>query len=152
MHKIDDIAILSADGIAPKNFLGTGYPLSLATGFGEMRYYPKETFKGFFCGANIGFGIFRMNKNIYPEFITGYKKNPDSIFVGQALLAGLTIGWSFNLPKNWGIEIFWGGGYTRSEYEAYTPKEDGSVTYREWNASAEWLPGYKGGVFITYCF
>jgi hypothetical protein len=137
---------------APKNFMGTGYPLSLGTGFAELRYYPVRTFKGFFCAANVGFGIFRMNKNIYPKFITGYEKNPDSIFVGQSLLTGLTIGWSFNLPKCWGIEIFWGGGYTLSGYESYTPMEDGGISHREWNKSAEWLPAYKGGVCVSYTF
>lgn len=130
---------------APKNFLWTGYPLSLGTGFVELRYYPKKTFRGFFCAANVGYGIFRMNKNIYPKFIFGYETNPNTIFVGQALFAGITIGWSFNLPNNWGIEVFWGGGYERSEYESYTHSDDGSIRYREWNASAEWLPGYRGG-------
>ncbi|MEG2061049.1 MAG: DUF3575 domain-containing protein, partial [Alistipes sp.] len=53
---------------APKNFLGTGYPCSLALMYGEFRYYPKEVFRGFFCGVHVGGGVYRLNKNILPIF------------------------------------------------------------------------------------
>jgi hypothetical protein len=144
---------------APRNFLGTGYPLSLAASFGEFRYYPKEVFKGFYCAANVGFGVYRMNKNVYP-FKWGsslnYMKDPRSVMVGQNLMAGATLGYVFTFKRNdhWGIEISWGLGWQGSTYEAYTPKDDGSKDFNhvELNGSGEWLPAYKGGVFISYRF
>lgn len=39
---------------APRNYLGTGYPCSLALMYGEFRFYPKAVFKGFFGGVHIG--------------------------------------------------------------------------------------------------
>ncbi|MEG0807816.1 MAG: DUF3575 domain-containing protein, partial [Alistipes sp.] len=62
---------------APKNFLGTGYPCSLALMYGEFRYYPKEVFRGFFCGVHVGGGVYRLNKNLLPIF--SYQQNPASI-------------------------------------------------------------------------
>lgn len=134
---------------APENFLGTGYPCSMALMYGEFRYYPKEVFKGFFFGAHIGAGVYRLNKNILPIF--GYLKNPNSIQVGQNLIIGLTVGYHFTFNRHWGLEVVAGYGRQYSTYESYTHKEDGSVVYSSLNGSAEYMPT-KVGLLITYRF
>lgn len=134
---------------APENFLGTGYPCSLALMYGEFRYYPKEVFKGFFGGVHIGAGVYRLNKNVLPIF--GYLKDPNSIQVGQNLIVGLTVGYHFTFNKHWGLEVVIGYGRQYSTYESYTTKEDGTVTYRSLNGSAEYLPT-KAGLLVTYRF
>ncbi len=141
---------LEALGIlAPHNFLGTGYPCSLVAAYAEFRFYPKQVFRGFFCGVHTGLAAYRLNKNILPIF--GYKKDPASIHVGQAFLAGITAGYSFVLNKHWGLEISLGYGRQFSTYEAYTPQEDGTISHRELNGSAEYMPT-KGGILISYRF
>lgn len=132
-----------------KNFLGTGYPLSLAATWGEFRYYPKKVFKGFFAAPNAGWGVYRLNKNIYP--FMPYLKDKKSIFVGQNMMCGLTLGWVFSIGERWNIELSLCGGYQISYYESYTPDKNGVISHRTWNASAEWL-AYKGGVFVGYKF
>lgn len=134
---------------APENFLGTGYPCSLALMYGEFRFYPKEVFKGFFCGVHIGGGVYRLNKNILPIF--GYLKDPNSLQVGQNLIVGLTAGYHFSLSKHWGLEVVVGYGRQYSTYESYTHKDDGTVLYRSLNGSAEYLPT-KAGLLVTYKF
>ena len=134
---------------APRNYLGTGYPCSLALMYGEFRFYPKAVFKGFFCGVHIGGGVYRLNKNILPIF--GYLKEPKSIQVGQNVIVGLTVGYHFTFTKHWGLEIVAGYGRQFSTYEAYTPQKDGTVLHRELNGSAEYLPT-KAGVLVTYRF
>lgn len=134
---------------APENFLGSGYPCSLALLYGEFRYYPKKVFKGFFCGLHIGGGVYRLNKNIIPIF--GYLKDSNSIQVGQNLIVGLTAGYHFTFNRHWGLEVVIGYGRQYSTYESYTTKEDGTVTYRSLNGSAEYLPT-KAGLLVTYRF
>lgn len=134
---------------APRNYLGTGYPCSLALMYGEFRFYPKVVFKGFFCGVHIGGGVYRLNKNILPIF--GYLKEPKSIQVGQNIIVGLTVGYHFTFNKHWGLEIVAGYGRQFSTYEAYTPQKDVTVLHRELNGSAEYLPT-KAGVLVTYRF
>lgn len=134
---------------APKNFLGTGYPCSLGIMYGEFRFYPKEIFKGFFCGLHIGGGVYRLNKNLLPIFCD--LKDPNSIQVGQNLIVGLTAGYHFSLSKHWGLEVVVGYGRQYSTYESYTHKDDGVVLYRSLNGSAEYLPT-KAGLLVTYKF
>lgn len=134
---------------APRNFIGTGHPCSLALMYGEFRFYPKEVFKGFFCGVHTGGGVYRLNKNILPIF--GYLKDPNSLQVGQNLIVGLTAGYHFSLSKHWGLEVVVGYGRQYSTYESYTHKDDGVVLYRSLNGSAEYLPT-KAGLLVTYKF
>ncbi|MEG1555145.1 MAG: DUF3575 domain-containing protein [Bacteroidales bacterium] len=141
---------IEAIGIfAPRNFLGTGYPCSMAVTYGEFRFYPKQVFKGFFCGVHTGWAVYRLNKNLLP--IYGYLKDPNSIHVGQALIVGFIVGYNIILNKHWGLEISLGGGRQFSTYESYTPKADGTSAHRELNGSAEYLPT-KGGILVNYRF
>lgn len=141
---------LEALGIlAPQNFLGTGYPCSMAAAYAEFRFYPKQVFRGFFCGAHTGLSVYRLNKNILPIF--DYKKDPASVQVGQAFLAGITVGYGFVFNRHWGLELSLGYGRQFSTYEAYVPQKDNTVAYRALNGSAEYIPT-KGGVLISYRF
>lgn len=117
--------------------------------YGEFRYYPKEVFRVFFCGVHIGAGVYRLNKNVLPIF--GYLKDPNSIQVGQNLIVLLVVCYRFAFNKYWALEVVVGYGRQYSTYESYTTKEDGTVTYRSLNGSAEYLPT-KAGLLVTYRF
>lgn len=135
-----------------KDFLGTGKPLVLGAGFAEMRYYPKQVFKGFYVGPNIGFGAYKLNKGLVLRYTDDY--NYDCYQVGSNLMTGLTIGYTFNINEHWSIEASWSGGFQHSRYTGFkrdTP-DDPYVMYVDVNGSAEWPPFYKGGIFIAYRF
>ncbi len=119
-------------------------PVNLGMTFVESRYYPIETFRGFFVGPNVGFAFFCMTKGIHPMFWGAYS---DAYQVGHNYMLGVTIGYSFTLTKNWGIEISLGGGYQNTTYQGHN-LSDGSM-YIDWNESAEWLP-YKAALNIVY--
>lgn len=149
---------------ANSNFLKTDKPFSESAVWLELRYYPRNTFSGFFAAGNVGYSVYRVNKNIVPEVFTGYKKGPGSVGVGQCVMAGVTLGWHFKLSERWGLEASMGGGIQGSGYEEhkYAPydgfvyndisyKKGEIYSYDEWNKSAEWLI-YKAGLFATYKF
>ncbi len=119
-------------------------PFNLGMAFVESRYYPIETFRGFFAGANVGFGFYCMTKGVHPTYWGSY---PDSYQVGHNYMLGFTLGYSFTLTKHWAIELAIGGGYQNSTYEGHN-LSDGSM-YIGWNESAEWLL-YKGALNIVY--
>lgn len=130
----------------PYGFLGSKYPLTLGTTFGEFRYYPKKAFHGFFVAANAGWGVYRLSKGLAPGYNGAY---PDSYQVGSNMMFGATIGYAFCIGKHWSIEINWGAGWQGSTYEGYN--NDGTQ-YVGLNKSGEWLPAYKGGIFVGYRF
>lgn len=119
-------------------------PVVMAMTFVEGRYYPVESFRGFFVGPNLGFSAWTLSKGIHPMYWGDYANNYQ---VGYNFMAGITIGYAFTLTKHWGIEISLGGGYQAGFYEGHY-KSDGSM-YIGWNGSSEWLP-YKAAVNIVY--
>lgn len=132
--------------------LGTGKPFVLGATFGEMRYYVKRAFDGFYCGACIGWGVYKLNKGLVLRYTEQY--NDDSYQQGSNLMVGATIGYQFNINKHWSIEASWSGGFQHSVYEGYRrdkPDEDYKM-YVGRNASAEWPPLFKGGIFVAYRF
>ena len=134
------------------NFLGTGKPLVLGSSFFEFRYYPKEEFKGFFVAPNIGWGVYKLNKGLVLRYTDDY--DYDCYQQGSNIMAGLTIGYTFNLNEKWSIELAWGGGFQHSRYSGYERENDNEPyeMYVGLNSSAEWPPFYKGGIFIGYRF
>lgn len=134
------------------NFLGTGKPFVLGSGFLEFRYYPRFAFRGFFIGPNMGFGVYKLNKSLVLGFKDSY--NWDCYHQGCNLMVGATIGYQWNVNKHWSIEVVWGGGFQESKYEAYHRDKNDELYVMSvgLNASAEWLALYKGGVFIGYRF
>ncbi len=145
VHNNITVALESFACFAPKGFLFTKIPLTIATAFVEGRYYPIQSFRGFFVGPNIGYGVWRLSKGIVPAYWHTY---PNEYQVGSNFMAGLTLGYQFTLTKHWGLELSWGGGYSISLYEGHR-SSDGSM-YVGLNKSGEWLPAYKGAVNIIY--
>lgn len=135
-----------------QNFLGTGKPLVLGSTFAEFRFYPRAAFNGFFIAPNIGFGVYKLNKGLVLRYTDSYDN--DSYQQGSNIMAGITIGYQWNINKHWSIEVMWGGGFQHSRYEGYkrdNPDED-YYMYAKLNSSAEWPPFYKGGIFVGYRF
>lgn len=134
------------------NFLGSGKPLVLGATFGEFRYYIKKAFDGFYFGPNIGWGVYKLNKGLVLRYTDQYSN--DSYQQGSNLMVGATIGYQYNIGKHWSIEVSWSGGFQQSVYEGYHREKPGEdyVMYTARNASAEWPPLYKGGIFIGYRF
>lgn len=147
--KVFDRGTVQLEGIGifyPSGFLGSDKPLTLGATFGEFRYYPKKAFQGFFAGANAGWGVYRLTKSLSPGYAGTY---PDSYQVGNNMMFGLTLGYTFHIGKHWSIEACWGAGWQDSTYEGFN--YDGS-RYVTLNGSGEWLPIYKGGIFVGYRF
>ena len=143
---------------AGSNFLGTGYPLQMGSFFVEGRYYFKQVFHGFFLAPNVGAGAFCLNKNILHKFFgwspdLDYKKNENSIQTGANLMAGLTLGYVHTFKKNphWSVEINWSLGRQWARYEEHLYDENGTPTgHVPVNGSAEYMPFYRGGIFVAY--
>ncbi len=134
------------------DFLGTGKPFVLAATFGEFRFYLKKAFDGFYFGPNIGWGVYKLNKGLVLRYTDQYKG--DSYQQGSNIMVGLTIGYQYNINRRWSVEVSWSGGFQHSVYDGYRrsspDQEYKSYTYRD--ASAEWPPLYKGGIFLVYRF
>ena len=142
---------------AAENFLGTGYPLQIGAAFVEARWYPKGVFRKFFLAPNVSGGAFRLNKNILHKFFgwasdLNYKKHEDAVHVGHNFMGGVTLGYVFTFPKNphWSIEANWSFGRQWAKYESYTPFDDNLIHHEELGGSAEYLPFYRGGIFVAY--
>ena len=142
---------------AAENFLGTGYPLQMGAAFVEARWYPSGVFRKFFLALNLGGGAFRLNKNILHKFFgwapdLNYKKHENAVHVGHNYMGGLTLGYVFTFPKNphWSIEANWSFGRQWAKYESYTPFDDNLIHHEELGGSAEYLPFYRGGIFVAY--
>ncbi len=134
------------------DFLGTGKPFVLGAGFLEFRYYPRFAFSGFYVAPNVGFGVYKLNKGLVLRYTDQYKG--DEYQQGSNVMAGLTIGYHWNIDEHWSIEFSWGGGFQQSVYQGFRRYSDDEpyVEYAGRNASAEWPPLYKGGIFVGYRF
>lgn len=134
------------------DFLGTGKPFVLGSGSLEFRYYPRAAFSGFYVAPNVGFGVYKLNKGLVLRYTDEYKG--DCYQHGSNVMAGITLGYQWNIDHHWSIEVAWGGGFQQSVYQGYRrdSKEDPYEMYVDRNASAEWLPLYKGGIFLGYRF
>ena len=168
-----------------RNCLGTGVPLTLATTFLEGRYYLRQAFRGLYAGPNLGYGVWKMNKDIAP----GYSYGHSSVQYGSNVMMGLSVGYQWVLSPRWSLDFLWGLGWQHAIYEgysagttiyvqdadgqyvplsqttylvngtvatptseAYLPYRDSSISADALNKSSEWMPVYKGGLFVTYRF
>lgn len=130
----------------PNGFLGTQKPISLIMGFLQARYYPKEVFKGFFVGVNVGYGYYRMARAIIPNY---WHENYNGIdHKGWNIMTGLSLGWSFPIKKHWGIEPFVSTGYTYAKYDNYIGNNLSSFE----KARNAYVFAYNGGVYFYYKF
>ncbi len=110
-------------------------PLHFGIFMNEVRWHPKETFKGWYLGPTVGMQGFYMSKD--------NEKNCK----GWGILMGLTAGYQWQVSKRLLLEAFLGYGWQHSWYVGYDQKT-GEEKY-PYNKSAEWLP-YKIGLNIGY--
>lgn len=145
VHKNITVALEGIGIFYPKGFgkLIDG-PAVAAMTFIESRYYPSQSFRGFFVGPNIGFSAWTLSKGAHPMYWGNYAH---AYQTGYNFMAGITLGYAFTLTRHWGIEVSVGGGYQCGYYEGHF-KSDGSM-YIGWNGSAEWIP-YKAALNIVY--
>lgn len=150
--QLEGLGVISSD-----NYLGTGYPLQMWSCFLEPRWYPKRVFNGFFLGANVGSGAFRLNKNILYKFFgwspdLNYKKYEHSVQIGANLMAGITLGYTYTFKCNphWAVEANWSMGRQWAIYEDYLYKDEKVDHHIPNNGSAEYMPFYRGGIYISY--
>ena len=105
----------------------------------EVRYYPKQAFRGFYAAPLIGYDSYLMSKP------TDHTAN--DIQQGVGIGVGLTLGYSLPIAKRWSLDFYLGGVWHHGWYHGW--HKDTGESYVGWNKSAEWLP-YKVGVTFAY--
>lgn len=107
----------------------------------EFRYYPKQSFKGFYVGAYAAFDSYNVSK---------WDHNSNELQHGVGISLGLTLGYQLAIAKRWNMDFYLGGGWHHGWYwgERRLP-EGGTEMYAPWNKSGEWIP-YKAGVTFAY--
>tara|TARA_B110000438_G_scaffold16833_1_gene15738 strand:- start:4563 stop:5135 length:573 start_codon:yes stop_codon:yes gene_type:complete len=113
--------------------------------FPEIRYYFNEVNDGFYLGAHIGYGMFKLSKSSSYALSNRYQ-------YGYIIFTGLTTGYQWKFKEKWLLDIFLGGGWSKATYEGFDRVSgirydiDSNV-----NFSAQSLP-YRGGIMIGYRF
>lgn len=130
---------------AYRNFLGLGYPFLATIGFVDCRYYIKGGMKGFFVGASVGSGVWKMSRTMLTQPLKS-QSYPIPYDVGTSVFSGASIGYKFLFKERWGLEISATGGFVHGMHEGYNAH---GVKVFNSNATAEWLP-YKGGIYLSY--
>lgn len=114
----------------------------------EARYYFKETFKKWYIGANIGLGVYDIQKWNY--------WNTNKFQRGFNIMVGAVVGYQMNIDKKWNLDFFIRGGLSQGFYHGYyfDPNTQSYIRYdgaKKWNKSGEWTP-YGGGIMLSYLF
>lgn len=104
----------------------------------EVRFYPKEVFKGFYVGGYVAYDTYKLSKWDHPK---------TEVQHGIGLAVGLTLGWQIDIARRWGMDFYVGGGWHHGWY--YGVDELTGKRYADWNSSGEWVP-YKAGVSFIY--
>ena len=108
----------------------------------EFRYYTKEAGKGFFVGAHIGGGAFKIQKWTY--------RNTDLYEEGYTVLYGVTLGYQFIVSPKFNLEVFAGGGSSQGFYKGYYISTNERYDFaKDYNKSGEIIP-YRGGLMLVY--
>ena len=118
-------------------------PYQFATLTPEIRYHFKENTNGFYVGAHIGGGIFKIQKwGGYAE-LNEYQK-------GFSYFVGATIGYQKKITEKIALDIFLGGGNHQAYYKGYIMGTDERYeNAKDYNKSGEFLP-YRGGIMFCY--
>lgn len=119
-----------------------GRPFMGAQFISGVRYYPKQSFKGFYVGGDFSFDVYKLSKWDHASFDVQH---------GIGYYLGLTLGYQLPIAKRWNMDFYAGGGWHLGKYWGETLSPDGgcSTMYAPWNASGEWIP-YKLGVTFAY--
>ncbi|WP_306352525.1 DUF3575 domain-containing protein [Flavobacterium sp. '19STA2R22 D10 B1'] len=119
-----------------------GAPFQLLIVIPEVRYHFNEKYNGFYVGAHVGGGAFRLQKWNY--------NNTNKYQKGYNYYVGATIGYQWKLSDKWLLDAFVGGGTQQGAYKGYYIGTDERYeTAKNYNKSGEWLP-YRGGLMIAY--
>jgi hypothetical protein len=117
-------------------------PLQIIMITPEIRYHFKESLEGFYTGAHIGVGAFKVQKWNYSD--------TDEYQEGINYYIGITVGYKQKLSEKVMLDFFLGAGSIQSFYKGYITETgeryDGAQGY---NKSGEFLP-YRGGIMICY--
>lgn len=140
-----------------KSFMGKYAQVYMASV--EARYYFNEAFKHFYVGGNLHFARFFIQKYgywsddpyQYHEDSPIYKTS-DLYQDGFSIMAGVTVGYQWQINDHWNLDLYVGGGHSEGFYKAFVKGTD--IRYDEYptgkyNRSGEWVP-YKGGLMISY--
>ncbi|WP_346883379.1 DUF3575 domain-containing protein [uncultured Algibacter sp.] len=119
-----------------------GVPYKFALLFPEFRYYTRRSGNGFFVGAHVGGGRYKLQK--WNHDVSGDYQDGYSVFYG------ISLGYQFEISNRINLELFIGGGNQQGYYKAYSLKTgertDGATDF---NKSGEFLP-YRGGLMLVY--
>lgn len=108
----------------------------------EIRFYPKQAFKGFYIGAHIGGSAFKVQKWEY--------KNTNYYQEGYNYLLGGTLGYQTKLSEKFALDIFVGGGSQQAFYKGFDSVKLKRIDKaKNYNKSGEWIP-YRGGIMLCY--
>lgn len=121
-----------------------GVPYKFVLLFPEFRYYPRKSGYGFFVGAHVGGGKYKLQKWNHADF--------DEYQDGYSIFYGATVGYQFVLNDRLNLELFLGGGNQQGYYKGYSlTTGERYESAEKFNKSGEWLP-YRGGLMIVYKF
>lgn len=104
----------------------------------EVRYYPRQAFKGFYVGGYVSFDAYKVSK---------WDHAPTDVQHGIGTCLGITLGYQIKIARRWNMDFYVGGGWHYGKYYGINTI-DGSQ-YAPWNASGEWIP-YKAGVTFAF--
>jgi len=126
-----------------KSFKGIPFQFGMLSA--EARYYPRGVFSGFYAGPNLSGMAGRLSKPQYwTEGIYSQK--------GYAYMAGVTVGYVFDLSGKVSLDLFATGGHIQGRFKHYDLRT-GLRTDRDENAglnrSGEWFP-YRTGAMLTF--
>ena len=113
--------------------------------FPEVRYHFKELNNGFYLGAHVGSGMFKLSKNSSYALSNEYQ-------YGYIIFTGITGGYQKKIKERWLLDFFVGGGWSKATYEGFNRKT--GLRYDILtiiNYSAQWIP-YRGGIMLGYMF
>lgn len=128
----------------PRGFWGiNGRPLTVVAGWIEGRRYFRNTGSGFYLGLNTGYAYYRTSKD------EGYH-NRGVIHFGAAIMIGASAGYKIRVNDRWSIDISYGNGWNASNYEGWNNSTGEREVKLNW--SHDFLPAYKGGIFVCYTF
>ncbi len=132
--------------LSPNGFFFTDRPFLMLAGFVESRYYPKETFRGFFVGINTGAGLFNMSHGIIPMYWA--QEDNGVMHRGLLVVGGGSLGWTFPVGDTFTLEPFMSAGLINLQWTNYVDKIQVSDTKK----SRIQVFAYNGGINIGYKF
>ncbi len=126
------------------NDIGDGKPFRGVQFISGVRYYPRESFKGFYVGGDFSF-------DMYDAVKWDHKSDYfHDVQHGVGYYLGVTLGYQISIGDRWNLDFFTGGGWHLGKYWGERFYNNGTTdVYATWNGSGEWIP-YKLGVTFSY--